>query len=290
MSAINLHDPAPSRLKYRLERLMLTPVFRLILRVGLPMALSFGAATWWLSYEDNREAFVDLVAELRAEVEQRPEFMVNLMVIDGASTSVAEDIREVISLDFPISSFDLDLKVMRETIVGLDAVRTARLRIAQGGVLQVDVAERVPAVVWRHSDGLELLDPAGEMVGPLTSRELRPELPLIAGKGADKAVSEAIALLAAAAPLEGRLRGLVRVGERRWDLVLDQNQKILLPEDNAVLALERVMAKDEAIGVFNRDIAQVDLRLPDRPTVRMTERAAKHLWTAKAEKLGEQQE
>ena len=29
-------DPAPSRLKYRMERLMLTPLFRLLLRFGLP--------------------------------------------------------------------------------------------------------------------------------------------------------------------------------------------------------------------------------------------------------------
>ncbi len=42
-------DPAPSRLKYRMERLMLTPLFRLLLRFGLPCLLTFGVASWWLS-------------------------------------------------------------------------------------------------------------------------------------------------------------------------------------------------------------------------------------------------
>ena len=42
------------------------------------------------------------------------------------------------------------------------------------------------------------------------------------------------------------LRGLVRVGDRRWDLVLDRNQKIMLPEQNAPAALERLIALDKA--------------------------------------------
>ena len=60
--------------------------------------------------------------------------------------------------------------------------------------------------------------------------------------------------------LAERLRGLVRMGERRWDLVLDRDQRILLPEDGAVEALERVIALDEAQDILSRDILQVDLR------------------------------
>jgi hypothetical protein len=46
-------------------------------------------------------------------------------------------------------------------------------------------------------------------------------------------VPEALALVAAARPAVPRLRGLVRMGERRWDLVLDRDQRILLPETRA---------------------------------------------------------
>ena len=78
-------DPAPSRLKYRLERLMLTPLFRFALRVGLPLAVVAGAAGWYFSYEQHRTAVTDTIAEIRNQIETRPEFMVNLMAIDGAS-------------------------------------------------------------------------------------------------------------------------------------------------------------------------------------------------------------
>jgi cell division protein FtsQ len=60
-------------------------------------------------------------------------------------------------------------------------------------------------------------------------------------------VPEALALIDAAGPLSDRLRGLVRVGERRWDLVLDRDQRILSARDRrARRALERVIALDEA--------------------------------------------
>ncbi len=282
-------DPAPSRLTYRLERLMLTPVFRLALRVGVPFALAFGAAGLWFSVPENREAFHGMLADIRISIENRPEFQVRLMAIDGASVHVAEDIREILPLDFPVSSFDLDLDAMQETVVGLDPVRTARLRIRQGGVLQIDVTERVPAVLWRHAEGLELLDEAGVLVGPADSRSDHSALPVIAGEGAEQAVPEALALMAVSGPLLPRLRGFERMGARRWDVVLDRDQRILLPETGAAEALERVIAMDQAVDMLARDLVAVDLRLPRRPTVRMTDNATQEMWRIKQIEAGGEQ-
>ncbi len=266
-------DPAPSRLNYRMQRLLLTPLFRLVLRVGVPFMVGFGGLTLWFSDEERRDAFNLFVADLRAEIEQRPEFMVKIMAIDGASVSVSEDIREILHLDFPTSSFDLNLDEMRETVVELDAVETARMRIRQGGVLQIDVVERTPVVLWRSIQGLELLDATGVHVRMVEQRGAFPELPIVAGEGADQAIPEAMKLFAATGPLIGRVRGLERIGERRWDVVLDRDQRILLPETGAVQALRRVVAMDQVIDmqILARDVVSVDLRLPDRPTLRMTD-------------------
>ncbi len=280
-------DPAPSRLKYRMERLMLTPLFRLLLRFGLPCLLTFGVASWWLSVEDNRMMITDTYSEMRAKVESRPEFMVNLMAVDGASDLVAEGIREMLPLDFPISSFDLDLEQMRETVVSLDPVKSARLYVRQGNVLQVDVVERIPVVLWRNDRGLQLLDNEGVLVGPAFVRSDWPDLPLIVGDGANTHVVEALDLVAAAEPLSARLRGLVRMGERRWDVVLDREQRILLPETEAVRALERVIAMDQAVDMLERDLLAVDLRLPNRPTLRMTDGAVRELVRIRAIEAGE---
>lgn len=280
-------DPAPSRWAYRMQRLMLTPLFRLTLRAGVPCLLVFGAGSLWLADEARRDAIAGRIAEMRAAIESRPEFRVDLMAIDGASPDLAADIREVLQLDLPATSFDLDLDAMRAQVAGLDPVKSVSLRIRPGGILQLEVEERVPAVVWRRAEGLELLDAEGHPVRPLGSRAARPDLPLIAGAGADAHVAEALDLVAAARPLWPRLRGLVRVGERRWDLVLDRGQRIMLPVAQPRRALDRVIAMDGAEDLLARDIAAVDMRLPERPTLRLNPQAMEELHRIRRIEWGE---
>lgn len=265
-------DPAPSRAAYRLSRLWLTPSFRFLMRRVLPLALVGAIGAAYFADEAHRRQVTDAYAQIKRDVQNRPEFMVKLMAIDGASPELSEDIRDVTNVDFPLSSFDLDLPGLLDQIAELDAVATARVRVRAGGILQVDITERVPAVVWRGPQGLELLDPEGRRVAGLASRVERADLPLIAGEGADRAVGEALALIAAAGPLTPRLRGLVRVGERRWTLVLDRDQEILLPETSPLPALAQVIALDQAKDLLARDIAAVDMRNPVRPTLRLVER------------------
>ncbi len=274
-------DPAPSRLAYRMHRMWLTPLVRTTVRVGLPAFVAVFAAGLWLNDPANRDGLARLSADLRRSIEERPEFAVRIMAIDGASPVVAEAIREIAPVRLPASSFDIDLDAARSAIAALDAVERVDVRVRSGGILQVDVTERVPAVVWRGPGGLDLLDTGGRRVAALATRSARPDLPLIVGEGADRAVPEALAVLAAADPVSHRLRGLVRVGERRWDVVLHDaargDQTVMLPERGAVTALELVLALDSAQDLFARDLSAIDVRNIHRPTLRLRTAAVAEL-------------
>lgn len=270
-------DPAPSRWAYRFHRLWLTPLYRSLMRVGVPTFLFITAVGWYFSNPTNRFAIEERIELARRSVEERPEFMVKLMAIDGASAVVDEAIREMNPVDFPISSFDLDLDAMQATVAELDVIEDVAVRIRPGGVLEVRVSEREPVVIWRDQGGLDMLDKTGHRVASLTSRTARPDLPLIVGTGAGDAVPEALRILKAAEPITPRVRGLVRVGARRWDLMLDRDQRLMLPEQKPVAALEQVLALDEAQEVLARDLTDIDMRNPLRPTLRMTPTAVEEL-------------
>ncbi|MFE3837055.1 cell division protein FtsQ/DivIB [Pseudogemmobacter sonorensis] len=280
-------DPAPSLWAYRMQRIMLTPHLRALLRVGVPCLAILAGGTLWLGDPDRRAALTGKWTELREAFEQRPEFMVTLASVEGSSKDLAEAVRARLQLDLPRSSFDLDLEAARQRIEALDAVKSAELRVRSGGILQVLIVERAPALVWRQDNGtgaapaLTLIDETGHRVASLIERTDRADLPLVAGAGADRAAAEALEILAAAHPLSPRIRGLVRMGERRWDLVLDRGQRILLPETAPVRALERLLALDAAQGILARDLAAVDLRLSARPTLRLTAHAMNELRRAK---------
>lgn len=267
-------DPAPSRLAYRMNRLMLTPSFRRFLRFGLPVLVLAAAGAIWASDEARRTDLVDRVAELRRQIEERPEFRVDMMAIEGVEAELAEEVRALLALDFPMSSFDLDLAHLRERVEDLPAVLGVSARLKAGGVLVIEIEPRRAVAVWRGPSGLRLVDETGTDFASIERRQDRADLPLIAGRGASAHVEEALALHRAAAPLHARLRGYSRIGERRWDVVLDRGQRVMLPEKGSVLALERSVALDASQDLLARDVTRVDFRNPNRPVLRLGDTAA----------------
>ncbi|MCC5968616.1 MAG: cell division protein FtsQ/DivIB [Pararhodobacter sp.] len=270
-------DPSPSRTAYRLHRMWLTPFIRQGITLGLPVFLITLTLGLWLGDDARRDQAVGFFSDLRTAFENRPEFQVTTLSVHAETPEVSQAISARLALEFPVSSFRLDLEELRRATEALDAVETAALRIRSGGVLEIAVAEREPVMVWRHHSGLELVDAEGRRIARLAAREARADLPLIAGEGAPAAIAEAQQILAAASPLRERLRGLVRVSDRRWDVVLDQDQRILLPAQNAVVALERVLALDAAQDLLARDVRVVDLRDAARPTIRLSQPAMTEL-------------
>jgi len=268
-----LPDPAPSRWAWRLERWLLTPYIRFLMRVGLPFGLCLTLGLWWLSDGARRDAVIEAYVTTRDRIHHRPEFMVSLVAIEGASTEVAEHIREAAARHLPISSFNLDIEALRASIVALDPVKDATVRLQPGGVLDVHITERVPVAVWRSYDVVTVVDRQGETVAQVPSRLSRIDLPLIAGDGADRVVDEALDLIAIARPVGDRVRGLVRLGERRWDMVIAPDIRVMLPETGAQAALTKALALHASDAVLDLDVARIDLRAPQRTTITLNDAA-----------------
>lgn len=286
MTAELRRDPAPSRIAYRMQRLWLTPSFRFAVKAVLPAAALAILGIWHIDGDSARRTLDGFVEDIRRSVAERPEFMVRFVSVDGASEELDGSIREILPVEFPISTFDLELDRIQSVVESLDAVASADLHIRPGDILHITVRERSPVAVWRAGESLALIDAEGEIINHLRRRAERADLPLVAGEGVDAAVPEALAIFAAAEPLEARLRGLVRVGERRWDAVLDRDQRIMLPETGAVSALEQVIALDHAQDLLARDVSAVDMRNPHRPTVRLGGEAVDELRRIKALEAG----
>jgi cell division protein FtsQ len=270
-------DPAPSRLRYRLNRLWLRPSFRRMVNFGVPMLAGL-LATWTLAAElDLKARATEAVVDLREALIDRPQFLITEIAIPDVSADLAEAIREASFVTLPVNSLEVDVSAVRDRVEALAAVERARVRALAGGVLEIRAIERIPVVVWRSDSGLELLDQSGVRVAEIDSRLRRTDLPLIVGDGGAENVPEALTLLGEARQIGPRIRGLVRMGERRWDVVLDRDQVIRLPEADPVAALRRVMALDATEGLLARDVTVVDMRDPDRPMLRLTEHAQAEL-------------
>ena len=280
-------DPSPSRFRYRFERLWLKPSVRQMVRIWLPLAIAGGA--FWVASSDPviRDAVQTEWTQAYDTVAARPELQVSGVVFADVSEDLQQQILAVTGIELPISSLELDVTKVKVAIETLDAVQSAEVRVLGGGMLEIATVERAPVVVWRDGDSLRLVDADGHRVADIARRSARGDLPLIVGMGAEAVVGEAINLVDVIAPVADRLRGFVRVGERRWDVVLDRGQTIMLPEYGAVTALRRVVALHQAEDLLNRDVTVVDMRNGERPVLRLTDEAIAELRRLRAEVRGE---
>jgi cell division protein FtsQ len=259
------------RLAYRLQRLWLTPLVRRMVTIGLPVGLVLISLGLFLLDESRRAYVVAQADAAYALFVDRPEFMVTgLDLSQRLPAEIETAIREVVEPELPQSSFRLDLAMLRAELERLDAIRLADLRLTSDNQLSIGITQRVPAILWRSAAGLEVLDAEGVRIGFVTDRTALPDLPLVAGEGANSHVGEALDLVEAASPLGPRLLGLVRMGDRRWDVVLDRDQTIRLPELAPIAALERIIALDQAQDLLARDVMVTDLRNPTRPILQVS--------------------
>ena len=257
-----------SRSKYRLQRLLLTPSVRVAALVAAVSAASAAAA--FLLWERGDGRIASGVSAAIEEIMARPEFTVTGVSLHGASAHVEREIGALLPADFPESAFSVDVTEIKRSVESLNVIESASVLIDPNGRIEISVVERSPVLIWRNGARLSLLGDGGLVIGETWNRNDYPALRLVAGAGADRAMREALELYAALEPVGGAVRGLVRVGERRWDVILDRSQRVLLPEDGSVQAANRLMELDRVDRILSREIAVVDLRVPGRMKVRLT--------------------
>ncbi len=278
-------DVAPSKLGYRLERLWLTHWFRALVQVWMPLfALVLALYGGWQSPSVSGWVAAQYQA-VRAAVAARPELTIERIEIPVASPDLQRQIFGIMALDLPVSLLDTDLSTLRETVEGVAAVKSAAVRFERG-VLEVAIVERVPAMVWRNLNRIYLIDEDGVRVAEVPRRMVRPDLPLVVGEGADNAMLEAREIFAVAAPLGSRVLGLVRMGERRWDVVLKGNV-VMLPAEGGPDAMRRVMAMQAADRVLDVDVSLIDMRDENRVILRLGQDALLDMQAARARLHGE---
>lgn len=261
-------DPAPSRLGYKFSRWMLSPFIKKSVFFGMPLIILLLPVFIFLKDQNNKNLVEEIVLDFYRKIIERPEFMLSALSIQGSSDSLNAEIREILGLNFPISSFDLDLADLRNRVLSLPPVETAEVRLEGGSILHVKVKEKVPALLLKDDTGIHVLNKNGDYIRPLLSTEYGSKLPVITGEGAQKAAAEAFILFSALYDKLDEVRGLVLVGGRRWNIVLKSGQVIMLPEKKSEQAVQKILILDKADKILSRDIAVFDFRLPYRITLR----------------------
>jgi cell division protein FtsQ len=161
----------------------------------------------------------------------------------------------------------------KEQLEALPWVRSAAIERRLPGTIYVHLVERQPLAVWQHDSKLELIDRDGTVI-PVTDLSRFAKLPtVVGGDAARRGAAELIDLLANEPDLAARVTAAVLVGDRRWNLRIDGAIDVMLPEDDPASAWARLATLERTSRLLQRDVQTVDMRLPDRLVMRVSDPA-----------------
>jgi cell division protein FtsQ len=189
------------------------------------------------------------------------------VVIEGRANTPEPLLRAAIGISKGDPILGFSLEQARSRIETLSWVEHATVERRLPGTIVVYLQERAPFAIWQTQGKYVLVDRAGQVV---TNQDIAqfPKLPQIVGAGAPAAAAELLDALTERPALFGKVAASVRVGERRWNLVLNNHIEVLLPEGHVVPALDRLIQLQQQHAVLDRPLAAIDLRLPDRLVLR----------------------
>jgi cell division protein FtsQ len=168
------------------------------------------------------------------------------------------------------SLIGFDAANAKELLENLDWVSTATVQRSFPNQLEISVVERVPFAVWQRAGSYYVIDRSGSAMSNLPPGKL-PALPLVTGEGAQFEVAELVNQLEVSPDLSSKVSGAARVGQRRWNLYLDNGITILLPEKNVAEALARLAALESSQHLLSKGVKNVDLRFSGRVIVGIAE-------------------
>lgn len=194
-------------------------------------------------------------------------FVVDQVDVMGEGRLREADVRAALGVREGDYLFDLDIDAAQSRVESLSWVDHAVVRRLWPDRIVVQIIERRPFALWQSEGKLAVIDIDGVAITDADPMQYT-NLMMVVGKDASKEVTEFQETLSDYADISSRVDAMVYVGERRWDLRLNEEQiRIKLPADNPRQALETLNRLQIETQILDRDIDMIDLRLPGRMTV-----------------------
>jgi cell division protein FtsQ len=259
----------PNRLILLLERYLPNR-----LGVALTVSMLLGSASLGIVKGGHMDELVAALSDTRNALANSAGFRITTVAINGRKQLSQDEVLAVGGVNGRSSLLFLDAATVRDKLKTNPWIADATILKLYPGRLQIDIVERSPFALWQQDGRLSVIADDGAVLEPYMSRRFI-SLPLVVGKGAADKARDFLALLDRYPQVRSATKAAIFVGERRWNLRLKDGLDIRLPENDVGNALALLTRLDKDDRLFSRDIVAVDMRLPDRLTVQLSEDAAK---------------
>jgi cell division protein FtsQ len=200
-------------------------------------------------------------------------FQITEIALAGEHEVRREDILALAGITGRSSLLFLDAGKARERLLTDPWIAQAAVLKLYPGRLRIAIKERKAFARWQQDGRAFLIAADGSVLESYVPPRFAA-LPLVVGKSAERAARDFLDLLTRYPAIAKSVEASVLVAERRWNLHLKGGIEVLLPENQPAHALATLVELARTKNLLSRDIVAIDLRLPDRVTVRQSDAAA----------------
>lgn len=243
---------------------------RLILSgVALLLGAGLAGGGLWVWYAELADDAARLYARAMQRVVVFAELSVKEVFVTGRTETSKADILKALAVVRGQPILQFDPVAARARLERLGWIKSAHVTRRLPNTIEVFVEERRPIALWQHKGNLALIDRDGAVV---TRAELERfnALPIVVGADAPQRAARLLDTLTLQPELYDAVEAAVRIGGRRWNLKMKDGIEVNLPETDLAAAWAKLAELSTKYDIFGREVAVIDMRIPDRLVVRMT--------------------
>jgi cell division protein FtsQ len=189
----------------------------------------------------------------------RAGYTVTWLDVSGANRLDAATIASLIGAQGGAGLAEINLAEAQATLEAQSWIKSAQVLRLWPDRIAVLITERAPVALWQLDGEHHVIDADGVVIDAADPAEFTT-LPRVVGVGANTGAARIIALIARHGEIAARTTHVIKVGERRWSLRLEQGGEVLLPEDDPAGALAMLAGLHEERAVLDYDVQFLDLR------------------------------
>ncbi len=242
------------------KRAMRTSVWLtvLVLAIGTPL---WAYKSNWVKTTGNGLFIV--LADHMANVGLRTE----KVILHGRRNESKKNIQKALRFRVGAPLLSLDLDTARIGLEALPWIRAASLQRVFPDTVRVRIVERRPLAIWQQENKHYLIDKEGTVITSKIPQNFQNLLVLV-GKNAPLGAITLINVLEREPKLQKRVDAAVRVGNRRWNIRMDNGTNIRLPANNPLAAWGRFAKLDRKYNLLGKNLLSIDLRIPGQLIIR----------------------
>ena len=209
----------------------------------------------WILYSDVAkqemlESVYDALAEIGCTLDN--------IKITGNKHLTTDIIRASLSTDTGSPIFGIDIRNIKRKVEQNDWIKNVSVIRVLPNTIHINITEREPIAIWQNKQKLYLVDKEGHPI-PVTNIGAF-HLLYVVGNDANIYAQDLLNKISTFPELAKQIVYASRLGGRRWDLGLEQNILVKMPEEDFDIAWEYLIKLNKKNKLFDSGIKVLDLR------------------------------